>query len=64
MPLTLKIVPKAACDPENCSSAITVHCRKSTSESEGKSEQKLDVTFGTVLKISKCFQRSEQKTNI
>ncbi len=62
--MTLKIVPKAACDPENCSSAMNVHWRKSTNESEGKPEQKFDVAFGTVFKISKYFQRSKQKIKI
>jgi hypothetical protein len=58
----LKIVPKAACDPENCSSAMNVHWRKSTNESEGKPEQKFDVAFGTVLKkVFPLFREASKK---
>jgi hypothetical protein len=28
---------------------------------EGKPEQKFDAAFGTVFRITKCFQRSKQK---
>ncbi len=54
-PVMLKIVPVHA---------MNVHWRKSTNESEGKPEQKFDVTFVTVFKISKSFQRSKQKIKI
>jgi hypothetical protein len=36
-PVTLKVVPKAACDSENCH----LHSRKFANDSEGKPEQKL-----------------------
>jgi hypothetical protein len=38
-PGTLKVVPKTACDSDNCSESR----RNSTNESEGKREQKFDV---------------------
>jgi hypothetical protein len=40
------------------------HWRNLTNESEGKPEQKFDAAYGTILRISKCFQRSKQKLYI
>jgi hypothetical protein len=52
----LKIVPK---------SGPSVHWSKSTIEKEGKLEQKFDdAAFGTIFRIRKCFQRSNQKLYI
>jgi hypothetical protein len=49
----LKIVPKAG-----------YHCKKSTNESKGKPEQKFDSAYGTIFRISKCFQRRNEKLHI
>jgi hypothetical protein len=41
-----------------------VHWEKSTNKSKGKPEQKFDSTYGTIFRISKCFQRSNEKRHI
>ncbi len=46
--MTIKVVPKAACDFENCS---YVRWRNSTNESEGKPEQKLMKLTELLLEI-------------
>jgi hypothetical protein len=38
--------------------------KKSTNESKGKLEQKFDAAYGTIFRISKCFQRSNEKLHI
>jgi hypothetical protein len=38
-----------------------VHWKKFTSESKEKPEHKFDAAFGTIFRISKCFQRIRQK---
>ncbi len=43
---------------------MNVHRKKSTNESKGKLEQKFDAAYGTIFRISKCFQRSNQKLHI
>jgi hypothetical protein len=50
--VTLKVVPKAACDFENCS---YVRWRNSTNESEGKPEQKFDQAYRTIVRNSICL---------
>ncbi len=66
--VTLKVVPKAACDPKIVrKAAMNVQCQKSTICSEGKLEQKLTVqkaAFKTIFRNSKCFQRIKQKLYI
>jgi hypothetical protein len=42
----------------------TIHCKKSTNESEGKPGQKFDAAFRTIFRIEKYIQRSKQKFNI
>jgi hypothetical protein len=44
--------------------AMNVHWRNSTNQREGLSEQKFDAAYGTIFRISKCFQRSKQKLYI
>jgi hypothetical protein len=58
----LKVVPKPACDSENFSESrpMYVHKKKLTNESKEKPEQKFDAAFGTIFRISKCFQRSNK----
>jgi len=51
-PVILKIDPKAGTNEQ---------WRKSTNERQGKPEQKFDVAFGTVFRISIFFQRSKLK---
>jgi hypothetical protein len=62
----LKVVPKPACDSENFSESRPMyeHKKKLTNESKEKPEQKFDAAFGTIFRISKCFQRSKQKLHI
>jgi hypothetical protein len=43
---------------------MNVHWRKLTDESKGKPEQKFDAAYETFFRISKGFQRSEQKLYI
>jgi len=50
-PVILKIVLKAGYE---CT------LEKITNESKGKSEQKFNAAYGTICRISKCFQRSNQ----
>jgi hypothetical protein len=38
--------------------------KKSTNESQGEPEQKIDAVYGTILITSKCFQRSKRKLHI
>ncbi len=54
-PVSLKVLPKAACDPENCpESRRRMYTEiKSTKECEGKPEHKFDAA--TMFRISKCF---------
>jgi hypothetical protein len=40
---------------------MNVHWKKSTNESKEKPKQKFDAAYGTILRISKCFQRRNQK---
>ncbi len=59
--MTVKVVPKAVCDPEIFSeSRPYVHWRKWNIEREGKLEQ-FDAAFGTIFRRSKCFLRSKDK---
>jgi hypothetical protein len=53
--VVLKIAPKAGYE-------FTLE--KSTSESEGKPEQKFEGAFRTTFRISNCFQRNKQTLNI
>jgi hypothetical protein len=43
---------------------MNVHWKKSTNKSKGKPEQKFDAAYGTIFRISECFQRSNQKLHI
>ncbi len=57
--VTLKVVPQAGYD-------MYMHCRKFTNDREGKPEQNeqklcIDAAFETVFKISKYFQKKQQK---
>jgi hypothetical protein len=57
--VTLKVVPQAGYD-------MYMHCRKFTDDREGKPEQNeqklcIDAAFETVFKISKYFQKKQQK---
>jgi hypothetical protein len=38
--------------------------KKSTNDSDGKSQQNFDAAFETIFRISECFQRSKQNLNI
>ncbi len=61
----------AACDSKSCSVSrlwfwklfrkpvMNVHWRKSTNESQVKPEQKFYAAYGTISRISKCFQRGK-----
>jgi len=48
-----KYFKKAAYDPENCS--------ERPSREKEMLKQTFDAAFGTIFRISKCFQRSKQK---
>jgi hypothetical protein len=55
LPVILKIVLKAGYE-------CTVHWKKFTNESKGKPKQKFyGAFFGTIIRISECFQRSKKK---
>ncbi len=72
--MTLKMVPEAACGPENSSESrlwyVNLlryllhpmrgrHWRKSTNEKEVKPRQNYHVAFGTIFRIRKCFHGSK-----
>jgi hypothetical protein len=47
MPVTLKVVPKAHCDLENCSESRAME--EINNARQGKPEQTFDVAFGTIF---------------
>jgi hypothetical protein len=70
--VTVKVVMKAACDPENlCEPAMNVHWRKSTNERQGKpkqmrlSEQSLELVsvFKEASRTLYFFSLSRQAEN-
>ncbi len=67
---TCSVFQVAACDSKSCSESrlfrkLSITCaigwKKSTNDSEGKPEEKFWCGFGTIFRISKCFDRSKQK---
>jgi hypothetical protein len=57
--VSLKVVPKPPVILKLFRKlAMVVHWRKSTNESEGKLEYKFYSDYGTIFRISKCFQTS------
>jgi hypothetical protein len=59
--VTLKVVRKPL---ENWNLAMNLHWRISTSESEGKPEQKFNVAFGTILRITKSVSIYKKQAGI
>jgi hypothetical protein len=58
--VTLKVVPKAACDSEIVSKAGLV-CREiSTNEIGGKPKQKFDVAFATILQLESVLKEASR----
>ncbi len=64
--MTLKNVPKAACDYESCSESrnVNVQWGNLTNESEEKPEQKFDAAYGTIFRISKWFKKQAETLHL
>ncbi len=65
--MTLKVVPKAACDHENrAESKPRMYCtmEKIEKRKRRKAEKEICLAYGTIYRIIKCFKRSKQKLNI
>jgi hypothetical protein len=59
--VTLKVVPKAACDPEIFGKpVININGENKPMRARGKVKQKFNAAFGTVLIIYKCFKESNR----
>jgi hypothetical protein len=43
---------------------MNVYRKKSTNDSKRKLKQKFDAAYGTIFRISECFQRSKQQLHI
>jgi hypothetical protein len=62
--VTLKVDPKAACDPEKCSESRPITLEKINQWVQRKAKTKIDAAFGTIFEINQCCQRSKQKNFI
>jgi hypothetical protein len=65
--VTPNVVAEAACDSKNILKAgheCTLYTGKIGLERRGKSVQKFDAAFGTMVRIIKCFRKGRQKRYI